>query len=110
MKIHEDERKKAIKLYITGKLKKYEGTKVGNKDFRILQGVLSTRFGSQELGITEIKNRKERDKSILFKKTLKAVHDMKFNATTVNTQVKNEIGSIIGKFTKPFALKKPNNE
>ena len=82
LQIHEDERKKAIKMYIADKLKKYQDAEVGTKDFRIFQGVLSTSFGSQELGITEVKNMKERKKADLLKEILKAVKEMASQSST----------------------------
>ena len=76
MNIQEDESKKAIKMYIADKLKKYQDTEVGTKDFRILQGVLSTNFGSKELGMTEVKNIKEKKKADLLRETLKAAREV----------------------------------
>ena len=67
MKIHEEETKKMLKMYIADKLKKYSGKELGTTDFRILQGVLSTSFGSKELDINEFKNKKERKKAGLFR-------------------------------------------
>ena len=44
----DQEERDKIKDYIAKKLRRYQGRKLSNKDFRILQGVLSTNFGRKE--------------------------------------------------------------
>ena len=67
------EQRDDIKQYVAEKLKKYQDTKVSKVDFRILQGVLSTSFGREELTFTEKNKKKKEEKDLKRKMSLRKV-------------------------------------
>ena len=56
-----------MKWYVALQLRKYQDLKqdMSNKDFRILQGVLSTNFGKAHLTFTEERKKKQAEKERL---------------------------------------------